>query len=253
MTRIECHEVHDLLHALADGELSSIEQETVLAHLKGCPRCGDELDAIKALSARVRASAGHPLPAHLKERVAASIERQARLGRSGGRASVLRRLVSHSAAAAAGALLVIAAQWTTQRQDADLREIVSAHARSLQSERLVDVASADVHTVKPWFQGRVPFSPPVKDLVAKGYPLIGGRIDFISGRVVAVLAYERRKHRINVFIQPEDGAADRGSSTRARSGYNVLRWSDDGLVMVAISDLNAAELAAFAAEIRPRP
>jgi len=252
MTRMECHEVRDLLHALADGELSAAEEETVLAHLKGCPRCGEDLAAIKALSARVESAGGHALPAPLKARVLASIEREQRHGRTEVSASVLRRLMSHGVAAAAGGLIVLAAQWLLTQPSSPIGEIVSAHARSLQSDRLVDVASADIHTVKPWFQGRIPFAPAVKDLAASGYPLIGGRIDFIAGRVVAVLAYERRKHRINVFIQPVATAADSADEQRNQSGFNVVRWADDGLAMVAISDLNATELTAFVAELRLR-
>jgi anti-sigma factor RsiW len=123
------------------------------------------------------------------------------------------------------------------------RDIVSAHARSLLQESPVQVASSQSHTVKPWFNGRIEFAPSVKDLTDRGYPLVGGRVDFVGGQRVAALVYKRRLHVINVFIWPSTGDATPGPMPTAVQGYNALAWSAGGLSYWAISDLNARELA----------
>ncbi|MCK8784557.1 zf-HC2 domain-containing protein [Roseomonas sp. NAR14] len=125
-------------------------------------------------------------------------------------------------------------------------EAVAAHLRALQPGHLVDVASEDRHTVKPWFEGRVDFAPPVRDLAGQGFPLVGGRLDFLDGRPVAALVYRRGLHVINLFVRP--GAGMEGA--RSAQGYNVLAWTRDGMAFQAVSDLNAAELAQFARLLR---
>ena len=123
------------------------------------------------------------------------------------------------------------------------RDVVSAHARSLLQESTVQVASSQSHTVKPWFNGRIEFAPSVKDLTDRGFPLIGGRVDFVGGQRVATLVYKRRLHFINVFIWPEAEDASPGPMPTAVQGYNTVSWTAGGLTYWAISDLNARELA----------
>ncbi|MBS0324569.1 MAG: anti-sigma factor [Proteobacteria bacterium] len=127
-------------------------------------------------------------------------------------------------------------------------ELVDSHVRALMVSHLTDVASTDQHTVKPWFQGRVDYSPPVKDLAAEGYPLIGGRLDYIEGRAVAALIYRRHGHFINLFVWPGPPVGTR--ETSSRQGYNVMRWASGGMTYAAVSDLNDQELGVFATLLR---
>src|SRR5262249_18933278 len=128
-------------------------------------------------------------------------------------------------------------------------QLIASHVRSMQVDHLTDVATSDQHVVKPWFNGKVDFSPPVVELADDGFPLVGGRLDYVDGRVVTAVVYRRRQHVINLFAWPAAGAAE--SSTH-RDGYNVLRWNRDGLELSAVSDVDAKELVAFRAAFEQR-
>jgi anti-sigma factor RsiW len=125
------------------------------------------------------------------------------------------------------------------------QSVVSDHVRALQPGHLMDVISTDQHTVKPWFNGRLDFSPPVKDLVSEGFPLAGGRLDYIDGHPAAALVYHRAKHVIDLLIWPDHGGRAVGAGQGERDGYNFIHWSDGGMTFWAVSDLNAQELADF--------
>jgi len=131
-------------------------------------------------------------------------------------------------------------------QDLIAEEIVASHIRSMQPGHLYDVESTDQHTVKPWFDGKLDFAPPVINLADQGFPLIGGRLDYVGHRNVAALVYQRQKHFINVFVWPEDSKPAKTPEVQTIQGYNLVFWSHNGMYFCAASDLNLAELRQFA-------
>jgi anti-sigma factor RsiW len=152
---------------------------------------------------------------------------------------------------AAAALVVIAVgggitflRSASTRHDVIVEAVVDDHVRSLMADHLFDVQSSDRHTVKPWFQGKLDFSPPVADVTASGFPLVGGRLDYVDGRPAAALVYRRQQHTINLFVSPAVTAPEPIESRTVR-GFHVRHWSRDGMSFWAISDLNDRELNDF--------
>ena len=201
----------------------------------------EELDSRLSEAIKQRATY-HDAPDLLRQRVLNSLRASRKPRRS------FRPLVG--ALAASIALAVALSVIVVQRSGRDTVEaqIFASHVRSLQVDHLMDVASSDQHTVKPWFAGKLDFSPPVRDLREQGFPLEGGRLDYLDGRSVAALVYKRHQHVINVFVWPQSSTA--AESASSRDGYNVLRWSEGGFAFWAISDLNPTELRELAADLR---
>ena len=147
-----------------------------------------------------------------------------------------------SAAAAAGVAFVVL---RSQQESRLFGEVVSAHLRSLQGDRLIEVASTDQHTVKPWFNGRLDLAPPVVDLTAQGFTLLGGRLDYLDGQAVAAIVYRRRIHVINLFVARAEGVQVREATTETLHGFHIRRWREQGFDLWAVSDINTEELQEF--------
>jgi anti-sigma factor RsiW len=155
-------------------------------------------------------------------------------------------LILNSAAAVCLALLLSVTFTRPSAQQRLAQDIVSSHIRSLMANHEMDVASSDQHTVKPWFDGKLDFSPPVKDLAPQGFPLIGGRLDYLGDRAVAALVFHRAKHVINLFIWPTREGDSEPAASPPINGYNLIHWSRGGMTFWAVSDLNERELMEFA-------
>ena len=237
-----CDEAKGLLHALIDGELDASHAREIEAHAASCARCAAELAAARELRAALRGNnLGFTAPAALR----GSIDRAVPQPSATSRRALLKGFALGSGVSAAAAVGVGFVIIGGNRDSRILGEAVSAHLRSLQADHLTDVLSSDRHTVKPWFNGRMDLAPPVIDLTAQGFTLIGGRLDFIDGKPVAAIVYRRRVHVINLFVMQGMGAALTAPKLEVIQGFNILRWTDHGLNLMAVSDLAQDELEEF--------
>jgi anti-sigma factor RsiW len=238
-----CDEVEILLHALLDGELDAGHAREVEAHIAGCPRCAAQLAAYREMSKAFAAAELHyTAPPALRRRIEESLPQAAP---APSRRAVMRGFALGSAVSALAATGLVA---IVLRNDDDARinsEIVSAHLRSLQAGHLTDVLSTDQHTVKPWFNGRLDVAPPVIDLTAQGFTLIGGRLDYVDARPIGAIVYRRRLHIINLFVAQTASTEPRAATMKTFQGFNIRSWSEHGLNYWAVSDLAADELAEF--------
>lgn len=237
-------EIRELIHPYADGELDVVNAHEIEQHLTGCDDCRRVEQRVHLLRSALRESApAYRAPASLRKDVRRALKREARPGPSFSPWLVL-------ATGAAFALLLLSSsfyQTTRASRNAIADELVANHVRSLLATHLVDVVSSDQHTVKPWFHGKVDFAPQVRDLSAEGFPLVGGRLDYLHGQTVVALVYRRNKHPINLFVEPASTNDNAAPSTVMHRGYNLVHWTHDGMDYWAVSDLNATELGQFAA------
>jgi len=192
----------------------------------------------------------------LRERIRSSVRRASRAEAPAPRRFFWPRpgaWLGLAASAAVIALVIWAGAprlWRPSAEELLAQQVVSSHVRSLLADHLTDVRSSDQHTVKPWFNGKLDFSPPVEDFAAHGFPLLGGRLDYLNERPVAALVYQHRQHYLNVFLWPASEGADQTERTRTRQGYNMFSWSRSGMNYWLISDLNQSELHEFANLLR---
>jgi anti-sigma factor RsiW len=244
-----CDEAEILIHALLDGELDAGHAREVEAHVAECPRCArmlaefrDMRAAMKDKDLRFRA------PPHLRRRIDQALPSRTMLQPN--RRAVLKGFAFGSVTSGALAAGLTMFVLRDDRDDRIVGDVVDAHLRSLQAEHLIDVQSSNQHTVKPWFNGRLDVAPPVVDLTAQGFTLIGGRLDTIDAKAVGALIYKRRAHVINLFVlQPT--AADRMAPRADKvQGFNVRRWTAQGLEFWAVSDINGDELQEFEDKFR---
>lgn len=229
-----------MLHALLDDELDAANVAAIEAHLRACPDCSAEFERLRTLQAVIADPAlRHAAPAGLRLRVMADLPAPAP------RASPWPMRLGWSAGGAvAASLALMLAVPPTQVATASLeQQMVASHVRSLLADHLVDIPTSDRHVVKPWFNGKIDFSPPTPDLKDKGFPLVGGRLDYINGRTVPAIVYRRNLHTINVFAWPAGKAP--ASETMASDGYTLIHWRLGDLDFWAVSDVAGGDLTQF--------
>ena len=251
---MNCGEIQSLIHAYVDGELDLVRSVEIERHLRECEACSSAHQAQVALRKTLRSNQlRFSAPAGLRAKIEGGLRKTEDAATHSPHLPWLGtwRWAAAAAAVLLAALLggILGREYRPPAADNVLaQEVIASHVRSLMANHLADVPSSDQHTVKPWFNGKLDFSPPVKDLAISGFPLIGGRMDYLDGRPVAALVYQRAKHIINLFIWPSNETA--AGQTVTRQGYHVIHWSDAGMTYWAVSDLNEKELGDFVELLR---
>jgi len=250
---MNCQECHDYIDAYIDNELDVTTTILAKQHLRDCPECKRLLEARKVVGALLsNPEVRFEVPDALLEKIQSVLPAV--------RPDVKHRFLSRSPiswfsiplALAATIAVMLGLVFLNQRGIPDrqagnvfAQEVISSHVRSLLAAHLLDVPSTDQHTVKPWFNGKLEFSPPVHDFADHGFRLIGGRLDYFNGRDVAALVYQRNKHVINLFIWPSESGHTAIAENFTNDGYNVSHWDRDGFEFWAVSDVNLDDLRAF--------
>ena len=267
---MNCEEATKLMDGYLDGELDPITSQTIEQHLRECHKCDQAYKTNGSLIRAVgNATPYYKAPAELRERIQASLREEIaeRSRRNGPVPRDARPLITKKQpeprsilfgtswnwlALAAAVVFAAIIAWNVlprlQRPGNDqflATQLIAGHVRSLMANHLTDVASSDQHTVKPWLDAKLDFAPAVVDLSSEGFPLIGGRLDYLDNRPVAALIYQRRQHFINLFVWPSESNAAKATKTISRQGYHLLHWADSDFNYWAVSDVNADDLQTF--------
>jgi anti-sigma factor (TIGR02949 family) len=270
---MNCEEATKLMDGYLDGELDPITNQEIERHLRDCRGCDQAYEAQRALVRAIGSAAlYHKAPMELRQRIQSSLRNEigAKATRNSTRGSQVMQTKKQpepgaalfgmpwnwlglSGLGLAAAIIFAAIIFSNlapqlRRPGADeflATQLIASHVRSLMANHLSDVASSDQHTVKPWLDTKLDFAPPVADLSNKGFPLVGGRLDYLDNRPVAALIYQRRKHFINLFVWPVESNAAKGTETISRQGYQLLHWVNSDFNYWAVSDVSEADLQGF--------
>jgi len=237
-----------LVQRLADNELGPLRRILATRHIARCASCSAELDSLLAMRAAIRTSLpSHRAPPGLAARIGSALPREQVPPRAQPwfRVPALRLTGSGLAGALAGVALTVAVLHSGGSDNAMLSAVIGGHVRSMMADHLTDVATSDRHTVKPWLSARLDVSPPVPELAADGYPLVGGRMDYIDGHRAAAIVYRSDKHVINLFAWKTNQLGDSGFRLQENDGFNVISWRADGVAYHAVSDVEANKLERF--------
>lgn len=261
---MNCEEAINLMDGYVDGELDPVANQEIERHLRDCHRCEQAYEAQRAIVRAIGSAAPYyKAPVELRQRIQSSLRNEigAKAARNGTRGSQVLRTqkrlivpeISWNWLALAAAIIfaaIIASSLLPRSRtpNADqflATQLIASHVRSLMASHLTDVPSSDQHTVKPWLDAKLDFAAPVIDLSSEGFPLIGGRLDYLDNHPVAALVYQRRKHFINLFIWPTTPADSKKQKMVERQGYHLLHWIDGDFTYWAVSDVNTDDLQNF--------
>ena len=262
---MNCNEIIKLVDGYVDGELDAVTNQQIELHLRDCDLCRQVYESQRNLVRTVATTAPYyKAPPGLREEIQSSLRETSPANRwqSGTRNARSLRDTDQSrwrpfnvasqwpwlAAAAAVVAAALIAFNLAPRPSTDrflATQLIASHVRSLMANHLTDVASSDQHTVKPWLDAKLDFAPAVLDLGTEGFPLVGGRLDYLNDRPVAALIYQRRKHFINLFVWPAESGSSRASRILTRQGYQLLHWVDSDFNYWAVSDVNENDLQTF--------
>jgi len=246
---MNCEDARRLIGAYSDGELDLVRSLEMEEHLRSCDSCASARENLQALK-KTAHSAYFPAPDGLRESVLAAVRGSSSIPQNVVARRAPRFWITTGLALAAGILLGFFAGQIRIRDASEqtlLATLTDSHVRSLIGTHLTDVISSDQHTVRPWFEGKLDFAPPVPDLSTQGFPLVGGRVEYIGGRAVAALVYERRKHFINLFVWPAPAGNQEAKEEKPQRGYNIVRWRAAGMNYWAVSEIAADDLRKFSA------
>ena len=246
---MNCHDVQNLIDGYLDGELDLVRNLEIEQHLQECSACMQLYKNRQTLQAAIRTGALYQqAPTHVQKRLQSALRQKNRPR------SILHTTSFRLLSVAAVLLVAIMTGFALVNNFAAppvneplVQAVLSSHIRSLMVSHLVDVQSTDQHTVKPWFDGKLDYAPSVVDLAPQGFPLVGGRLDYLDDRPVAALVYKQRSHFINLFIWPANSTLlpDGKVTTLTRQGYHLITWTQSGTTYWAVSDLEVGELQNF--------
>jgi len=250
---MDCPTCESLVDAYLDGELSAIQSAEFEQALPGCPHCATRLEEARVLSSLLRDLPADTAPDLLRARIDRELRAIGAKARPASPRQSMPRQPMRWMAMAASLIVAVSIGWmggTLSTQGGrDRDELVASYLRVASSEHTVDVVSSDRHTVKPWFAGRIDYSPPVRDLTSEGFPLEGGRVDVVDGRKVSVLVYRHNQHRVALSLWPATSSGNTTAKVVERNGFTMAQWRHDGFELHAVSDIAPNEMAAFTTAI----